>query len=64
MRKSRFTDEQKIAILQQAAGVTAVLELCRLQRRAAPQEPGRRTPTEFTETLQDQTLSPTQRLTA
>jgi putative transposase len=29
MRKSRFTDEQKIAIVQQAAGGTSVRELCR-----------------------------------
>jgi putative transposase len=29
MRKSRFTDEQKIAILQQAASGTSVRELCR-----------------------------------
>jgi putative transposase len=29
MRKSRFTDEQKIAILQQAAAGTSVRELCR-----------------------------------
>lgn len=29
MRKSRFTDEQKIAILQQAAGGTSVRELSR-----------------------------------
>ena len=29
MRKSRFTDEQKIAILQQAAAGAQVRELCR-----------------------------------
>lgn len=29
MRKSRFTDEQKIGILQQAAAGTQVRELCR-----------------------------------